>query len=113
VELNHFHVYVKDLAPAVEWFQRVCAARLTYRGDNMASLTLGPVQVLLDAADEDARVTVGFATDDCDKEFAEVASKGVEVIQPPTDRPWGVRAAYVRGPGAVTIELEQSLARKA
>src|SRR6266852_6303220 len=28
-------------------------------------------------------------------------------IEPPADRPWGARGAYVRGPGALTIEFEQ------
>lgn len=112
MDLNHFHVYVRELSPAVEWFQSVCGARLTHRGENMASLTVDPMQLLLDRADEDARITIGFATEDCDADFAAVVAKGVEVIEPPTDRPWGVRAAYLRGPGAVTVELEQMLPRK-
>jgi catechol 2,3-dioxygenase-like lactoylglutathione lyase family enzyme len=76
VELNHIHVYVQDLSPAVEWFQRICDARLTYRGEEMASLTVGPLQILLDNADEDARITIGFATKDCDADFAAVVAKG-------------------------------------
>jgi predicted enzyme related to lactoylglutathione lyase len=112
VELNHIHVYVQDLSPAIEWFQRICDARLTYRGEEMASLTVGPLQMLLDIADEDARITIGFATKDCDADFAAVVAKGAAVIEPPTDRPWGVRAAYLRGPGKVTVELEQMLPRK-
>lgn len=112
MELNHFHVYVRELSTAVEWFERVCGARLTYRGDNMASLAVDPLQLLVDVADEDARITIGFSTKDCDTDFAAVVAKGAEVIEPPTDRPWGVRAAYVRGPGAVTVELEQSLPRR-
>lgn len=112
MELNHFHVYVRELGSAVEWFQRVCSARLTYRGDNMASLSVPPLQLLLDTAEEDARITIGFATQDCDADFAAVVAKGAQAIEPPTDRPWGVRAAYIRGPGAITVELEQMLSRK-
>ncbi|HUP22654.1 MAG TPA: VOC family protein [Thermoanaerobaculia bacterium] len=112
MELNHIHVYVRNLAPAVEWFERVCEARLTYRGDNMASLALGPLQLLLDSADEDGRITIGFSTKDCDAAFATLVGRRAAVIEPPTDRPYGVRAAYLPGPGAVTVELEQMLPRK-
>lgn len=45
MELNQFHVNVRELDPAVEWFQRVCGARVTYRGDSMASLTVDPLQL--------------------------------------------------------------------
>jgi predicted enzyme related to lactoylglutathione lyase len=112
MQLNHIHVHVRDLGPASEWFQRVCDAKLTYSSDTMASLAFGELAVLLDVADSDSRVTLGFATLDCDADFKTVTKKGAEVIEPPTDRPWGVRAAYLRGPGAVTVELEQMLPRK-
>jgi predicted enzyme related to lactoylglutathione lyase len=109
VQINHFHIYVRDLPAAIDWFQRVCEARMTYRGERMASLALGPMQVLLDEDAQDAKVTIGFSSEDCDADFRTAVDRGAEVAEPPTDRPWGVRAAYLRGPGAVTVELEQPL----
>jgi hypothetical protein len=31
------------------------------------------------------------------------------VIEEPADRSWGVRVAYLKGPGRITLELEQEL----
>lgn len=111
MQLNHFHVYLRDLPGAIDWFQRICDARLVYRGERMASLSLGGLQLLLDEDKEDAKITIGFASEDCDAEFKTALGRGADVVEPPTDRAWGVRAAYLRGPGAVTVELEQPLKR--
>jgi predicted enzyme related to lactoylglutathione lyase len=111
VKVNHFHVYVRDLPAATEWFQRVCEAKLGYHDEDMASLSLGGVQLLLDRSDADSRSTIGFSTEDCDADFKAVTARGAIATEPPEDRPWGVRAAYLRGPGAVIVELEQMLPR--
>lgn len=34
----------------------------------------------------------GLATDNCQKTFEELTAKGVEFVQPPSDRPYGVEA---------------------
>ena len=111
MKINHFHVFVRDLPAATEWFQRVCEAKLGYHDDGMSSLSLGGVQLLIDKADADARSTIGFSTEDCDADFKAVTARGATANEPPSDRPWGVRAAYLRGPGAITVELEQMLPR--
>jgi uncharacterized glyoxalase superfamily protein PhnB len=103
---------ISHLGPAAAWSQRVCDAKLTYSSNTMASLAFGELAVLLDVAESDSRVTLGFKTSDCDADFKTVTEKVAEVIESPTDRPWGVRAAYLRGPGGVTVELEQMLPRK-
>ncbi|WP_280234207.1 VOC family protein [Nocardia cyriacigeorgica] len=35
---------------------------------------------------------LGLATDDCQKAYEELSAKGVEFVQPPSDRPYGVEA---------------------
>jgi catechol 2,3-dioxygenase-like lactoylglutathione lyase family enzyme len=35
---------------------------------------------------------IGLSTDDCHKTFAELSAKGVEFVQEPADRPYGVEA---------------------
>jgi predicted enzyme related to lactoylglutathione lyase len=35
---------------------------------------------------------VGLRTDDCRKSYEELKAKGVEFVQPPADRPYGVEA---------------------
>jgi catechol 2,3-dioxygenase-like lactoylglutathione lyase family enzyme len=109
MKINHFHVYVRDLPAATEWFERVCEAKLGYHDEHMASLSLGGVQLLIDKSDADSRSTIGFATENCDAEFAATIGRGAIATERPSDRPWGVRAAYLRGPGEIVVELEQML----
>ena len=35
---------------------------------------------------------LGFNVDDCRRTYAELSAKGVEFVQPPTTRPYGVEA---------------------
>ena len=107
---NHFHVFVRDLAGALAWFDRVWAAQPTYRGEEMAVLQFGPILLVLDQAEEETLTTVGYASADCDADFRTVVGRGAEVVEEPADRSWGVRVAYLKGPGRMTFELEQSLA---
>ena len=63
--------------------------------------------MLCDASDVDSIMTLGFESRDCDADFDAVVKRGAIAIESPADRPWGSRAAYVRGPGSLTIEFEQ------
>jgi uncharacterized glyoxalase superfamily protein PhnB len=109
MEGNHFHVFVRDLAAALEWFVRVWAAEPTYRGEDMAVLQFGPILLILDQDEEETVTTIGYATADCDADFRTMVGRGAQGIEEPTDRSWGVRVAYLKGPGRITVELEQEL----
>jgi len=50
---------------------------------------------------------VGLATDDCHKSFAELVAKGVEYIQEPSDRPYGVEAVLRDNSGNWLVLVEQ------
>src|SRR6187551_3255446 len=43
---------------------------------------------------------VHFHTDDLDSTFAQVRDAGAEIVQDPTDQPWGTRDFAVRDPSA-------------
>lgn len=111
MEGNHIHVFVRDLAGALAWFARVWAAEPTYRQERMAILRFGPILLLLDQGEEETVTTIGYATADCDADFRTVVGRGAEVIEEPADRSWGVRVAYLKGPGHITLELEQELSK--
>ena len=49
----------------------------------------------------------GLATDDCRKTYDELTAKGVEFIQPPTDRPYGVEAMVLDNSGNRLVLVEQ------
>ena len=106
---NHFHVFVRDLAGALAWFARVWDAEPTYRGERMAVLQFGPILLILDQGEEETVTTIGYATADCDTDFRTLVARGAQVIEEPADRNWGVRVAYLKGPGCITLELEQEL----
>ena len=111
MEGNHVHVFVRDLAGALAWFGRVWAAEPTYQEASMAVLPFGPIIIVLGEEDEETVTTLGYASADCDADFRTVVGRGAVALEEPADRTWGVRVAYVKGPGRITLELEQELAK--
>jgi len=109
VTISHVHCRVKDLLVAVEWFTSKCGVVPSFSDARMAVLAFGPFTVILDAASDDTVATIGFNSADCDIDFATMVARGARVVQPPKDCPYGARVAYLQGPGALTIELEQLL----
>ena len=109
MEFNHLHVGVRDLRAALEWLARVWAITPSFENGSMASLMVHGTTLILDAADEDAVAIIGFASHDCDGDYRQASDRGAETLEPPQDRAWGVRAAYLRGPGRITFEIEESL----
>jgi catechol 2,3-dioxygenase-like lactoylglutathione lyase family enzyme len=110
MRFNHVHISVRDLPAALDWLATVWAIRPTFEnGGGMAALSLHGASLILDAGDEDGTATIGFASDDCDADYRLATERGAETLEAPADRPWGVRAAYLRGPGRITFEIEQDL----
>lgn len=104
--LNHIHLRVRDLPAAVDWFGRVWQVDAGFRNDSLATFSFSSFTLILDAANDDDPATVGFESDDCDRDFRSVAERGATVLEPPANRAWGVRAAYLKGPGALKFEIE-------
>jgi uncharacterized glyoxalase superfamily protein PhnB len=77
----------------------------------MAIFAVGEFELFLDAGDHDSRATIGFVSDDCDRDYSRVTARGAETVSAPEDKPYGSRAAYVKGPGVLTFEIEQPLRR--
>jgi uncharacterized glyoxalase superfamily protein PhnB len=109
MEFNHLHVGVRDLPAAMEWLAKVWDIEPSFQNESMASLTFHGTTLILDSADEDAVSIIGFASNDCDGDFRQAFDRGAEALESPQDRAWGVRAAYLRGPGRITFEIEQEL----
>jgi catechol 2,3-dioxygenase-like lactoylglutathione lyase family enzyme len=47
-----------------------------------------------------------FHTDDLEATFARVRDSGVEVLEEPTDQPWGVRDCAVRDPSGNLVRIQ-------
>jgi catechol 2,3-dioxygenase-like lactoylglutathione lyase family enzyme len=113
MQFNHIHVKVRDLPAAIAWMRDVWNVKPDFENDRMASLPLGSFWLFLDCAAEDTMTTVGFGTDDCDRDYKALAQRGAEGLEEPADRPWGARTAYIQGPGRLRFELEQALTETA
>jgi len=50
-----------------------------------------------------------ITVDDCDAACAAVAAKGIELLNGPIDRPWGVRTAAFQDPDGHAWELAQPI----
>jgi uncharacterized glyoxalase superfamily protein PhnB len=50
---------------------------------------------------------VHFHTDDLDATFEKLVSSGAEVVQEPTDQPWGARDCAVRDPSGNMVRIDQ------
>ena len=50
---------------------------------------------------------VHFHTDDLDATFEKVRAVGAEIVQEPTDQPWGTRDFAVRDPSGNLVRIDQ------
>jgi catechol 2,3-dioxygenase-like lactoylglutathione lyase family enzyme len=50
---------------------------------------------------------VHFHTDDLDATFATLQEAGAEIVQEPTDQPWGTRDCAVRDPAGNMVRIDQ------
>lgn len=111
MRLNHIHVSVRDLDGALEWLEQVWQVKSDFRNERMTTLIFDAFTLILDSAASDSAATIGFQSNDCDRDFRAVVERGAVAIEAPTDKPWGVRCAYLQGPGALKFEIEQPLSR--
>jgi len=109
IKFSHLHLEVRDLPGALAWLVRIWDVEPSYLSEEMAVLSMHGTLVILDAADEDGAAIVGFSSENCDEDNRMATERGAETVDPPADREWGVRAAYLRGPGQITFEIEQDL----
>jgi uncharacterized glyoxalase superfamily protein PhnB len=107
--LNHIHCSVCDLKAAIRWLREVWLAEPTFANDRMAAVPFGAFTVILDQSDKDTCATIGFESAHCDADYDAVVKRGAVPLEPPANRAWGARSAYLRGPGAITFEIEQAL----
>jgi len=109
---SHVHLGVKDVTAALQWLDKVWQVRPTFQSARLATLPFGTMTLILDASTNDAAATIGFESEDCDADVRAVEARGGVVLEKPTDRPYGVRSAYIQGPGALKFEIEQMLPRR-
>jgi catechol 2,3-dioxygenase-like lactoylglutathione lyase family enzyme len=113
-------LFVEDLDAARRFYGDVFRFRAVYEDDNSSVFKFGDTLVNLLRASEApslvAPATVAPAeaglrfqftlgVDDVDRMSDELRSRGVELLNGPMDRPWGVRTASFRDPGGHIWEI--------
>ena len=109
MQIAHVHVYVSDRPNAVEWFRTVWDATPDAEDHEMSLFTFGSTQLVINDVEEDVQSTIAFSSTSCDQDYADVIARGAVSIHEPQDKPWGVRVAFVQGPGKITLEIEERL----
>jgi catechol 2,3-dioxygenase-like lactoylglutathione lyase family enzyme len=113
-------LFVEDLDAAKTFYREVFGLPVTYEDDASAVFTFGSTMInllnveaaheLIEPAevggpDSSARFQFTLAVDDVDAMCAVLVSRGVEFLNGPMDRPWGIRTASFRDPGGHIWEI--------
>lgn len=117
-------LFVEDLEAARRFYREVFELPTIFEGDTSAVFDFGSTIINLlqvDAAPEliapaavgapgAARFVITVPVDDVDARCALLAERGIELLNGPMDRPWGIRTASFRDPAGHIWEIAQPLA---
>lgn len=118
--INAITLFVEDLGTTKAFYAEVFGVPKIYEDDDSAVFNFGNTIVnLLKAAaaveliepaaiaapDAGSRMQFTIEVDDVDATCAELARRGVELLNGPMDRPWGVRTACFRDPAGHIWEI--------
>jgi catechol 2,3-dioxygenase-like lactoylglutathione lyase family enzyme len=113
-------LFVEDLDASRRFYGDVFSLPVHYEDENSAVFKFGGTLINLLSAREapglvdpasvagpDAGVRFQFtlAVGDVDAKCAELTARGVELLNGPMDRPWGIRTASFRDPGGHIWEI--------
>ena len=113
-------LFVEDLAATKVFYREVFDLPVYYEDDNSAVFKFGETLInLLDVSqapdlispaavampDAGSRMQFTIGVDDVDATCATLSARGVELLNGPMDRPWGIRTASFRDPGGHIWEI--------
>ncbi len=113
-------LFVEDLDAARRFYGEVFGLPVAFEDDNSAVFDFGNTIInllkateatgLIEPAavapiDAGARAQFTIQVEDVDAMCAELAKRGVELLNGPIDRPWGIRTASFRDPGGHIWEI--------
>jgi catechol 2,3-dioxygenase-like lactoylglutathione lyase family enzyme len=116
-------LFVDDLAAARRFYAAVFAAPIRFEDEDSVVFDVGNMLVnllrveaapeLIEPArvaprDAGARFQFTVEVDDVDAVAADLATRGVELLNGPMDRPWGIRTASFMDPAGHIWELAQT-----
>jgi len=120
--INAITLFAEDLQQAKEFYQKVFGLPIHFEDPNSAVFKFGDTLVnLLDIKEANEliapakvanresgnRFAFTIGVEDVDAMCAELASRGVELLNGPMDRPWGLRTASFMDPAGYIWEIAQ------
>jgi lactoylglutathione lyase len=118
--INAITLFVEDLAATKAFYAEVFGVSKIYEDDDSAVFNFGntivnllkataAVELIEPAAvaspNVGSRSQFTIEVEDVDATCAELARRGVQLLNGPIDRPWGVRTACFRDPGGHVWEI--------
>ncbi len=113
-------LFVEDVEAAKQFYREVFGLPIAFEDDDSAVFDFGNMIInllettaareliepaVVAAREVGSRLQLTIAVDDVDAMCAELAARGVALLNGPTDRPWGVRTASFRDPGGHIWEI--------
>ena len=113
-------LFAEDLPATKRFYEEVFGLPVYYEDDNSAVFNFGNTLINLLVATEapeliepaavggpeaGPRVQFTITVDDVDATCAELATRGVKLLNGPIDRPWGIRTAAFRDPAGHVWEI--------
>jgi lactoylglutathione lyase len=113
-------LFVDDLEAGKQFYQEVFGLPVTYEDEASAVFDFGNTIINLlktseahdliapepvAAASSGARMQLTITVDDVDAVCEVLAARGVELLNGPMDRPWGIRTAAFKDPGGHVWEI--------
>ncbi|MCB5294742.1 VOC family protein [Arthrobacter sp. SO3] len=115
-------LFVEDLPVAKRFYQDVFGLPVAFEDDASAVFKFANTMInllksseapeligpaIVAAPEAGSRMQFTIEVDNVDAMCAELASRGVELLNGPMDRPWGIRTATFRDPGGHIWEIAQ------
>jgi catechol 2,3-dioxygenase-like lactoylglutathione lyase family enzyme len=115
-------LFVEDLEVSKQFYRDVFGLPVAFEDDDSTVFNFGNTMInllnttaareLIEPAvvasrDAGARLQFTIEVEDVDAMCAELATRGVELLNGPMDRPWGVRTACFSDPGGYIWEIAQ------
>ncbi len=113
-------LFVEDLEAAKRFYREVFGLPIAFQDDNSAVFNFGNtiINLLKTAAAREliepaavasreagSRLQLTIEVDDVDATCADLATRGVKLLNGPIDRPWGLRTASFSDPGGHIWEI--------
>lgn len=109
MKISHIHLSFVDLKNAVQWMKKILLKDPGYQNDNMAVFSFENLEYVFDQGEKNTDVTIALGSINCEVDFKTLSTRGAATIELPSTQPWGVKTAYIKGPGAVVFEVEEVL----